>query len=556
MAQSTAPFLKEGTHIGVYEIKDVIRFDNFNITYRAWNEHLNSMVAMMEYFPSDLVLRDPDETAIKPKSNQNPAEFQYGLDQFENQADQLEDIKHQSLAGVHNVLHFNETAYLVMDLVDGISLANQKEHSAAVTEDELTAWLRSLLSALQALHEKKIVHGDIHPSNILLEKSRNPVLINFSSARLAFSAHHNKLTEVLRKGYTPPELYEPDNLPNPSSDLYSLGATLYHSITHTDPMSPIEREQALNNQSPDPLQTELEASAPALNKVLLKSITWMLQLNTNDRPQSAIEVLTMLDENLEEASEINMDSDLKAGENETDTGQSRNVLFFGGIFVILLLLTAGIWYSQKDKRTETTASVTDDQTSKAVQTKKGTVEVSKPEPGKPLPVAKRDLPSDQPPPPETSPPEIEKITEEPGPSVEKASPSDAPSESIPELPAETKKVEQPQSESLPVNNKDKNEQIEQHLTTAQEHVEALRLSTPPDNNAYQQYLGVLELDPENPEAKKGLQNIVDIYAWFIQSEIQKKNYKAAHTYLARAKKIIPDDPELLRLRQILATKDY
>lgn len=557
MTQSMEHILKEGTHIGVYEIKDVTRTEAYGITYRAWNEHLNSLVAIMEYFPTDLAIRNEGDTAVKPKAKTSTEGYQYGLQQFIKQAEILEEIKHQSIVGVHNVLQFNETAYLVMDLVDGASLSKWKDLSTSFTEDELAVLLRSLLSALQILHENGSVHGDIHPSNILVRKNGVPVLVNFSAARMALAVHNNHLQEVLHTGYAPPELYEPDNLPAHSTDLYALGATLFRCISQIDPPPSLERQKALNSQQPDPLQIKLDASAPAFNEVLLKCISWMLEPNVSERPQSALEVLTMLDNNFEEAADTKTDSDLKIKGNEAETDQSRTGLLYGSIICIVILLAAGFWYFQRDTRPEAVVLNTDKQTA-AVMQEEILEEVSEPAPEETTQIAKLgdQLPSNQQTPTQTTPPDTDKTEPVPGTPINEEVSVEIEADEAPQLSDDTKTVKPTERGTSSTIEDNREELIKQYLIIAEEHIEALRLSTPPDNNAYQQYQAVLEMDPENKDAQEGLQNIVDLYVWFIKSEIQKENYKTAHTYLVRAEKVLPDDPELQRLRLVLNTKEY
>ena len=558
MTQIQEQVLQEGTHIGVYEIKDVISTNDYGITYHAWNQHLNMLVVVTEYFPRDLAIRHEGAATVRPKSKSSQDAYQYGLQEFIQHAEMLEETSHQNIVGVHNVLQFNETAYLVMDHEDGVSLSKSQDLSPAYSEDELKKLLRSLLNALQYFHEKGSVHGDIHPENILIRKNGEPVLINFSAARLAFAAHNNKLLHVLHTGYAPPELYEPGNLPGPAADLYALGATMYRCMTHSDPLPALERVKALKNNLPDPLQTNLETSAPVFNEQILKSITWMLHLNTSERPQSALEVLTLLDKNLEETqtmetADAQMDDDSKVNTFETTTAQSRISLIISSIGIVILV-AAGFWYLKQDKKLETVALHTPEQTS--VELNKEINKKAIPETAVPTPAKTGNLlPSEQPVPSNIASSEINTAETVTAPANDKVLPPKTESEAIPQLLDESTTELQPKSLVSSVIENDKNELIKQHLAIAEEHIEALRLSTPPENNAYQQYQDVLEMDPENVNAKKGLQRIVDLYIWFIESAIQGENNKRASIYLDRAEKILPDDPELQGLREELSTKE-
>ncbi len=136
MAKLTAQALPTGTLIGVYEIKDVLNSDWNSILYRAWNEHLNTIVILKEYFPSDYAVRDVDGKTVIAKSNTDESIFKYGMKRFLELAEQLEDIQHPNIISVHNALQFNETVYMATGFVRGTPLSKIHEGASHSFSDE------------------------------------------------------------------------------------------------------------------------------------------------------------------------------------------------------------------------------------------------------------------------------------------------------------------------------------------------------------------------------------------------------------------------------------
>jgi len=287
MPQHKLQALPSGTRIGVYEIKGVISTDWSGILYRAWNEHLNAIVVIKEYLPEGY--------AFKAKFNKDTSVYENGLKEFLQLANQLVEIKHPNIVSVLNVIQFNGTAYLVMDFVTGTPLSKTHYHSFSSIDEELTKILSPLLNALKTIHNKKIVHGNINPTNIIIRDNSEPVLINFASANIALSEHCKQFQQNISHDFSYIKNYHPDNRFSPDSDLYSLGASIYYFIIGKKPETILSRMKALNNNKVDPCQTALKQNEPGLSEELLKTIFWMFSPNAKHRAQSADEVLEKLE---------------------------------------------------------------------------------------------------------------------------------------------------------------------------------------------------------------------------------------------------------------------
>ena len=584
MAQHETQVLPTGAQIGVYEIKEVISSGRAGILYRAWNEHLNTMVALKEYLPIDYAERDEDGYSVKAKRINDASVYEYGKEKFLEFAEILTDIQQTNVVGVHNVLQFNGTAYLAMDFEEGVPLSKLQASSPSFSDAELTKILTSLLHALQAVHDKGTVHGDVHPSNIVIRHNGEPVLVNFAAARLALAAHSKGLLQELRSGFAPAELYHPDNLPGPSSDLYSLGATMYYCITRTDPGSILDRVEAFNNKQPDPYQTALEKQGAGFSEGLLKTINWMLHSNVEDRPQSAIEVLNVLGQdvnvsNIPEAGYKKMPVSQSDKVYEKDSKQASTGLLTTGIVAIVALFAVAFWYLRQEQPTETFETITKLETDKPaieqpvdLTAEHATEEISLA--AAPEFVDQESIMAEQ----EDT---LEDKTSSGGQATANSDVSDSsgipgskrlPDDLAPSQGEESIIVQQEQQEPepelgpepgpepireseyldspVPVGN-DQKEKINQYLAKAENNIAEFNLTTPLDDNAFIQYQAILAIDPDNIKANLGLQRIIKVYTWLISDAIEEQQFHRARIYLERAEAIQPNMPELQSLRNEL-----
>ncbi|MEE9337372.1 MAG: protein kinase [Methylococcaceae bacterium] len=546
MAKLTSPTLPTGTLIAVYEIKDVINIESSSILYHAWNEHLNTMVILKEYFPSDYAVRDVDGKAVIAKSNKDESIFKYGMEKFLELAEQLEDIQHPNIISVHNVLQFNGTAYLAMDFVHGTPLSKIHEGASHSFSDEKSKQtLHSLLNGLQTLHNKNNVHGDINPSNIIISMSGEPVLVNFASASIALSDYIQQHTS--QEEANPPK----ETLSSSNSDLYGLGSSLFFCITGHDSVPLIDRQTTLNKNQPDPCQTALDHIKTESNESLLKTIRWMLNIDPQQRPQSAQEVLTEMDQGSIES------NNQKGAINSSD--QPLTALILTGLAACLALIAGSVWFFTQQPSPEKTIiasnSIEQEVIAKDKQTKKSTAKYLSEESETTTALAEFEKPNTKKinlPDSTTSalksndlitPKEQEKI---PPTKLEVSKGNSAPlppSENSTEIaPDHQENIE------LTIEQKEK---IIRHLAAAKKNVELLNFTTPTDNNAYDQYQAVLSINKENTEATEGLQQIFNIYIGYIEKAIKDGKFATAATYIRRAESIQANTPEIQYLREKL-----
>jgi serine/threonine protein kinase len=513
--------LPAGTQIGVYEIKGTVKVNPFDIIYRAWNHHLKEQVRIQEYFPNDFAVRASDGLRVEAKSLEDKENFDYGLKAFLDQAEMLTQIEHPNLVLAENSLPFNDTAYLIMSTRDGTSLSKLIQSETAFAETELKFILVSILNALQKIHEYKMVHGGIQPAAILLGKDGEPLLTYFSAARLTIAARTAQFSDELASGYAPAEQYEPENVPGPATDFYALGATMSACILHDKPIAAQSRVTALSQGEPDPMGSLSAAASATYSVELLQAIDWMLQPEYSRRPQSAGEILTLLkSEQISGPAELSSAKQVGA-EVVNSNPIIKNALWIGVMTGIVVLVTFGLWFDKKP------AEIADD--------KKNTVATQplfQRNPGKTAvtPEIKEDQST------------IHSIV----------------AQSNPELDSEKifEPEQQPEQIDLEAPLKTKTDEvlIQKYLAVAEKAYKAGHFTTPSRNNAYKYYQMVLVTEPENAEARAGLQKIVGRYVQFIEKAKIEGKLNMVRLYLQRAELVLPDDPKLQNIRKELVAQ--
>lgn len=562
MTQIHDQILPEGTQIGVYEIKGVAKVGSFDITYRALNHHLKERVKIREYFPHDFAIRAKDGLGIEPKFLADKENFDYGLKAFLDQAEVLTQIEHPNIAATENILSLNGTAYLIMGTQEGMPLSKLIEAQASLAETELKFILVSVLTALQKIHEHKIVHGGIQPAAILIGKDGEPLLINFSAARLAIAARTARFAEELATGYAPAEQYESDNKPGPATDFYALGAILYACMTHRSPVAAQARKTALSQGESDPMSDLSGSSDIAYSTELLQAVQWMLRPEYQDRPQSAEEILALLKSEHTSETKTSAAKQMPAEAVADSRSVANNKLLMGVMVGIAALVAVVLLFDEHpaellDNGSDTVATEPLFQRNPGKAT--GTPEIKEDSS-----VAAVATESDR----ETGSEKLSETAQEVVGEVE-----NQPAESIP-FPESLAIVEPernvreatepvsdnaqplaatdaPRPQSMPQNSPVQpidEGLIKKYLAAAEKAMAAERFTTPARDNAYKYYQMVLAMEPNNTEALAGLQRMVERYIQFIEKSKAEGKLDAAKLYLQRAESVLPDEPKLQKIR--------
>jgi serine/threonine protein kinase len=229
--------LDAGTFLdGSYRIQRVVGVGGFGITYEAFDENLDTQVAIKEYFPNEFGGREGN-FSVHPRSEWAKQPFEWGRTNFLKEARTLAGFEHRSIVRVLRVFEANSTAYMVMRFEKGTSLEKWlRGLGRAPTQEELDFIVEPLLDALDMLHKANYLHRDIAPDNVIVRPDGTPVLLDFGSARHVVAEMSRSLTGVVKAGYSPHEQYSVDGRrQGPWTDLYALGGTLYRAVTGMPP---------------------------------------------------------------------------------------------------------------------------------------------------------------------------------------------------------------------------------------------------------------------------------------------------------------------------------
>ena len=283
--------LQENTLLqgGKYRIVRYISHGGFGCTYEAVNTTMrNRRVAIKELFVSDFCNRDPRTGSVTVLTQSKQPLFDKLRTKFLDEAETITDLNHPGIVRVTDAFEENGTAYYVMDYIDGHSLRDSVKNGEALSEVDALRYIRQVVDALQYVHDKKLLHLDIKPANIMINGNDRAILIDFGVSKQYDEESGENTSSVMghSPGYAPPE--QSNNSIGkflPATDIYALGATLYHLLSGTIP--PPSGELAAGEELP-PLPANVSNNTR-------RAIQAAMTINKLTRPQSAADFLALLD---------------------------------------------------------------------------------------------------------------------------------------------------------------------------------------------------------------------------------------------------------------------
>jgi serine/threonine protein kinase len=282
--------LQPGTKLlkGQYTITQYLNSGGFGITYLA-KDSLDRNVVIKECFPQSFCRRS--KTMVAARSRAHTAELRSVVQLFVREARNLAKIVHPNIVAVHQVFEDNGTAYMAIDYIDGLDLQQIIDGQGRMpTPEEIVVMTDKLLVAIGFIHQNDMLHRDISPDNILVSRAGEPILIDFGAAREEASQKSRAMSalRVVKDGYSPQEFYIAGSEQGPWSDLYALGATLYHLISGEAPVNGQARLAALAEERTDPY-VPLEGRFDGYPLGFLRAIDIALNTLPKNRVQSAAE---------------------------------------------------------------------------------------------------------------------------------------------------------------------------------------------------------------------------------------------------------------------------
>nr|WP_288640244.1 DUF6273 domain-containing protein [uncultured Anaerobutyricum sp.] len=236
--------LRKGTRlIGHYTIEGVLGQGGFGITYLGIDELHEKKVAIKEFFPQGIVTRNIEYqdtvtvTFVGEKDN-----YEKGKERFLKEARTMAKFsKDEGIVKALDFFEINNTAYIVMEYLEGITLKQYLRENQRIAPEDLIELLVPLIESLDEIHSQGMIHRDISPDNIMVLPDGRIKLMDFGAARDYTEFGEKSLSIVLKPGYAPPEQYQTHGIQGPWTDIYALCATMYKCITGENPPDAIDR---------------------------------------------------------------------------------------------------------------------------------------------------------------------------------------------------------------------------------------------------------------------------------------------------------------------------
>ena len=227
-----------------YVVQKVLGEGGFGITYSCYNKNTSEHVAIKEYFPAGIASRGIDKVVpcIQPFRGKSSEEFAKGRIRFLNEAKLLKELPPlDSIVSVFDYFEEGNTAYIVMEYIEGLTLEQYITENGTLPFEELLSLMTPVIRSLIQIHNKGMIHCDISPDNLLVGLDNQLHLIDFGSASKENFGKRKKHTVILKSGYAPPEQYVTDGKMGAWVDVYALCATMYFALTGAAPEPAIYR---------------------------------------------------------------------------------------------------------------------------------------------------------------------------------------------------------------------------------------------------------------------------------------------------------------------------
>lgn len=274
---------------GKYRIEGVLGQGGFGITYLASQVALNRKVTIKEFFMKELCNRDEHTSQVSVPSMGSVDTVARFRAKFVKEAQTIAALNNPHIIHIHDIFEENGTAYYVMDYLSGGSLSDLVQRNGVLAEATALGYIRQVADALSYIHARNINHLDIKPSNVLIDGNGNAVVIDFGlSKRYDETGSQTSTTPVgISHGFAPLEQYQPGGVStfSPTTDIYSLGATLYKLLSGQTPPN----ATAL-------LDADLDLSRLSASPSTKAAIAAAMQPKRKGRPQTVEAFIAMLDE--------------------------------------------------------------------------------------------------------------------------------------------------------------------------------------------------------------------------------------------------------------------
>lgn len=264
-------YLRPGTVLkGHFIVGTAIGVGGFGITYKCYDATLGVIVAIKEFFPVGLVNRSPGEMKVGLLSGEKEKQYKNQIKRFLMEAQSIAQFgKANDIVNVFDYFEENNTAYIVMEYIDGVLLKDYLEKQGALSPDIAMTIIEPVVEALKKIHASGIIHRDISPDNIFIAGEDSVKVFDFGAAILNDESGAKEGEKVIKVGYSAPEQYRDSAGQGYFTDIYSIGAILYQMITGQKPIESTEREYKDELKSPLELGFNIE---PNLDRAIMEAL--------------------------------------------------------------------------------------------------------------------------------------------------------------------------------------------------------------------------------------------------------------------------------------------
>lgn len=290
-----SPQLPKGVRLqgGNYAVGDVLGQGGFGITYKGGDLTLRRYVAIKEFFPQGCTRQG---STVAPGGTLSAADYAGVKAKFTEEARTLGRFSDPGIVRVFGVFEENNTAYMVMEFLEGQTLSARMTEQGQLDEAEVVAIAEKVGASLAVVHQAGLIHRDIKPDNICLTKEGRVVLIDFGTARSFATGKTVKHTTLLTPGYAPLEQYGSEARFGAYTDIYALAATLYHALTGQIPPQATDRASGVELKAPHLLNSRISAHVS-------QALVWALQVKASERPQNIRAFLAALKHGVNDAAQ-------------------------------------------------------------------------------------------------------------------------------------------------------------------------------------------------------------------------------------------------------------
>ncbi len=276
--------LPPGTKLGdgSYTLDEEIGYGSFGVIYAASEPRVGQDLAIKEFFPKGARRGEDRPLEIAPGDQWEQSELELLKNQFREEYLVLERFERPGIVKVYDLFGDRGGLFLVMERLRGGTLDQILASRGRLSETEALAIISRLTSTLETIHLSGLVHGDIKPENLFLTFDREVILLDFGAVN-HYLTQDRKSPRFLTPGYAPPEQYQSHRPPDPSSDIYALGATLYELLCGQPP--PDAKERLQGRKLPSPIQF-----GGVISNETISALAKTLALVSERRPASAPEL--------------------------------------------------------------------------------------------------------------------------------------------------------------------------------------------------------------------------------------------------------------------------